>query len=536
MAKKRRTGLLLALALALSAILVVAVVLAVAPSPPDVVTPESDVTENVEEPVRTTGRAPPTPRERVTAEGSSYSDESVEEDAVDVPTPTHSPVGRDRMVHVTVVDERGGPVRDARVSSFSMHVVEQLKVTPEDATTDVAGKVTIRVPGASGFRVRAWTRDAAAIGDRISAAPDAELEVTLVMHPGREVAGRIESDVRTPIAGARVWLKLPTDDPFGLFVVTHADAEGRFRLGGVADFLLDDPKALVLATARSYVMLEEPIAHHADPSDLELRMERGQILFGRCVATGSAPVAGVRVSVDAAHAETARDGRFELTGVSRDGGFLELKPTSHVVPAPIRIAPATGEVDLGDILLLEGLPISGVVVDGEGKPVAWAAVVAHEQAHERNVRQTQADHEGRFTLPHIGEGPHTITAVPTQGGEWSSRVSGFAADVSAGTTGLRIVVAGARTLLVSFKSQANREPVKVDSAEVEVTRTDVDTGKTVSAWAGPGMTTVRISFPEPGTYRVVVKVPGYEPATLEEVEILDDRETRIDALFREQPR
>ena len=81
----------------------------------------------------------------------------------------------------------------------------------------------------------------------------------------------------------------------------------------------------------------------------------------------------------------------------------------------------------------------------------------------------------------------------------------------------------------------DRSQVTVASAEVSAWRTDIETDRLGQAWAGSSIETVRIALDAPGTYAIEVSVPGYESATVEGIEIAADRETRIDALLRQQP-
>ena len=538
MATKRRSGLLVGVLLLLAALLGGAVWLVLSSGgdaaddgPP--AERREHVAPRAEPPPDRAGAT--TPRERVAAHPDGSTTTVIEPDTEtrrEAPGP--SPVAPTRTVNVTVVHEGGVPVRDAHVRAFS--IFGDVDVDPPDPVTDVEGRATLRIAGVSGFQLRAWTRDSAALGERVAAGPDEVLEVTLTLQPGRAVTGRVVSDVSTPIEDADVALRLPTGDPFGLRVTARSDHDGRFDLGGVPAALLDAAETRVLAAARGFLRRTARIEDVGTGGELLLRLERGLTVRGRCVAVGAAPVSGVRVDAGGVEqVSTGRDGRFELEGASPEGVVLELTPSQHVVPPPLLIPALTGEHDIGDVLLVEGRPVAGYVVDDGENPVPGATVEILEQERSRVVRTVQADGKGRFTAPHIGEGPHTVTATANAGAEWSSRLSGRVADVAAGTTGLRVVLTGGLTLLVEFKRDGDREPVGVASAEVEVTRTDVDVGRTVSAWAGPGMTSVRVSFDAPGRYRVVVKVPGYEPATVEDVEILGDRATRIDALFRRLP-
>ena len=79
-----------------------------------------------------------------------------------------------------------------------------------------------------------------------------------------------------------------------------------------------------------------------------------------------------------------------------------------------------------------------------------------------------------------------------------------------------------------------RSHVSVAAADVTAWRTDIDTDRRRQAWAGSNIKTVRITLDAAGTYAVEVSIPGYEPATVEGIEIAADREVTIDALLRQK--
>jgi hypothetical protein len=72
----------------------------------------------------------------------------------------------------------------------------------------------------------------------------------------------------------------------------------------------------------------------------------------------------------------------------------------------------------------------------------------------------------------------------------------------------------------------------------DVRLTAVATGDTPReygwAWAGGRIDAVRFEVEHAGVFAVSVEIPGYERATAEGVEVLWDRETRIEVLFRKQ--
>ncbi len=481
--------------------------------------------------------APRTPRERVIAP-TPPADTRGEPPGGDAPSaaraPRVAPEAPRRTVNVTVQREGGVPVRGAHVAASP--VFGGSGVLPGGAETDIEGRATISLAGGGAFVVRAWTDDAAALGDRLTAAPGETLDVTLRLEPGRPAVARVLTEASMPIAGARFTLLVQVDDPFGRSVSGTTDDDGRVDLGLFPARLLDHPRTRAYADARGYVRDPVPVADTTEGGEIVLRLARGQVVRGRCVAAGAAPVSGVRVSVPGVGVTTTDDdGRYEITGVPWEGGVLSIVPPAHAAPAPLTLPAAAGEIDLGDVVLTDGLPISGIVVDDLDRPVAGAKLSAVRRRRPLTVRTALSDALGRFTLPHIGDGPHTIVAEGTGEEGWNTSLSVRARDIGAGTTDLRLTLSEGRTLLVTFKLESDGSAVSVATVEVEYERTDGGEGASMSAWSGPDMTSVRIPFQDAGTYRVTLKVPGYEDATLEGVTISDDGATRLDALFRRAP-
>jgi len=494
--------------------------------------PEATETGRVTKSARPMPERPGPARERVETRDESVNETPAESD-VEYEFPDAKPLPP-RTLDVTVVREDGGPVRDAHVAAATSFGT--LAVSAEEAVTDVEGKVTLQLGGASIFRVRAWTRDAAGFSERVSLAPGASGAVTVRIVPGRRVRGVVassEGGAVPGLPGAKVTLSLATDDPFGLRVAVEAGRGGAFDLGIVPENRLLDRKTTIRADAEHHASLEAPFSDYADAAEVRLELERGQTVRGRCITGSGLPVPGVPMWLSEANQRTGDDGRFEFTGVARTGGSLVMRPRDHAMPRPIDIAAGHGEIDVGDVVLERGRPIAGTVVDAADAPVAGAVIRAWRVDWGLEVASATADENGVFELAHVGESAHTLVVSGGAGG-WTSKIVTTVGDVTAGTTGLRVVLSGGLSLLITFKNEADRSPVSVAAAEVTAWRTDIDTDRRGRAWAGSSIKTVRITLDAPGTYAVEVSIPGYEPATVEGIEISADRETTIDALLRQK--
>jgi uncharacterized GH25 family protein len=249
-----------------------------------------------------------------------------------------------------------------------------------------------------------------------------------VVHPGGAPAP--ESDVYL--------LKSSTSDPLSLYLahrrgqktepVAHVrtDAEGRFAIG-------------IQKAGESFdlrvVSEEHPEIQHKsikvrsedwyDTGDLEFTV--GSIVQGRVLdETGKFGIGDARVYLTIPgmthqmlptpgrergimtvtdnsgffrYANAPRDGVINLGAESTDYAFQELQNQQIKSGAPNDFT----------IELSRGQPISGVVVDQQGKPIVGAAVLASAQSAKMpQTGQTTTGTDGKFTLPILRAGPYQL--------------------------------------------------------------------------------------------------------------------------------
>jgi hypothetical protein len=484
----------------------------------------------------TTSRRPRRPADETTASEPAIAEpesgESAPEDGA------RSETVEQRHVRVTVTREGGSPVRGVRVTAFGRW--GRVEVRPDPAETDVNGRATLTVLGRATFRLRATTGQEAALGPRVSVERGATVEQVLVLAPAARLRGRVvAAATQSPVEEARVIAALPTDDPFGLQVEAETSSDGSFALPMIPESYFADPVTLtVKAEGYTEYGLNVFAADLAGPP-LQLELERGVTIRGRCVRVGGVPVPEVGVSVWAprqtVHAETDDGGVFELVGVPADFGRIVFLPLEHA-PRVLEGLASGGDLDLGDVLLEDGRPVTGVVVDGAGKPIPDASAQLRIDALDLQVRFASTDAEGRFTLEHVSEGAHTlIVTEPALGDNWSERTAVVVKDVLAGGPDLRVVLTGKLSLAVEFLLESDRSPIAVAEVKVEARHRDTGEHAFGGAWAGGSLTSVRVHFDAPGVYDVTITLPGYVPATVEAIEIFPDREARIEALLRKAP-
>jgi len=466
-------------------------------------------------------------RERVGA--AAWTDVEGADESEDEPEDAPTPDTPTRSIRVRVVRSDGGPVRDAHVSAFAAFM--RTPAVEISATTDVDGTATLDVTQLAQFRVRAWTQDAAGVSGLLSIDVGKSGDVSIHMEPARSVTGVVTSRESGPLPWARVEISLATDDAFGLRLRATTDRDGAFDLGMLPEERLRQDGTSIRASASGHATLSAPFSEFAEDAEVRLELERGQTVRGRFINTAGAPVGGVSVWGPGHFARSSADGTFELSGVPWTGETMHIKSASHAMPKPVALPAGVGEIDLGDIVLEDGVQITGFVFDAEGNAVSGAQVNVLQPEWGQIVANTQTNDRGEFVALHVGEGEYTLTASGVIGG-WTSSVSTTVPGIMAGATGVRIVLSGGRSLLITFRNESDRAQITVASAEVDVWRTGVVTERRAQAWAGASIQTVRIPFTEAGTYSVEISVPGYEPATMDNVEIFADRETRVDALLR----
>jgi protocatechuate 3,4-dioxygenase beta subunit len=277
-----------------------------------------------------------------------------------------------------VRDERGAPIPGARVAVFDEKRGAS-EVRPEGsddgaALTDAAGQY--RIPGLRRvlYAIRASADGHAATETRrslLTLTLDPHAKLDLVLPPAdREAHGVVVRDDGAPVAGARVIASSESHR-----VEATADESGRFRLPGLA--------------ARSYVLTATAEGLHpgspvdAAPSDAEIRLQlsRGASVAGR-IAAGTGPL-GVEIVrgdgplLPVARARVGENGAFVAEGLP-PGRYRVLARTQSAPPhASGFFELAAGErLDVGTIEPAPGGSVRGRVVDGDGRGIGDALVVA----------------------------------------------------------------------------------------------------------------------------------------------------------------
>jgi hypothetical protein len=172
--------------------------------------------------------------------------------------------------------------------------------------------------------------------------------------------------------------------------------------------------------------------------------------------------------------------------------------------------PAGGNVecDLGDVVFATPRPISGRVVDAEGRPVGGCALALRSnEMDSRDTGWAQADGEGRFTFAGAGVGRHEVVVEAAQG-------FGRAAGLRPGDEGVRVVLAPMPRLVVRMVDASTSQPAKTPLAVCVAHRvgTDAQEQHHTRIHEDSGVGPMSVPLPAPGRYEVQVRAIHYQPS------------------------
>lgn len=330
--------------------------------------------------------------------------------------------------------------------------------------------------------------------------------------------GRVVDDAGTPVAGAALRVGLHGADdqlqqpawgsaaeaawrrPPGSGV--HADSDGRFTL------FLDAAHLRTQSSAHAWVVALAPgfaaLAHRtpellSDTVDLgDLQLATGTELRAQTRGPGGQALPGVTVELlDLAPARpddlrsgvrlgaqideqrydevlravlrttSSVQGAVRLSGLPEGAATLNFsRPDLLELRLPDVVLTLPGPVDLGDVVLVPGGTIAGVLRDEQGVPVPdgyaaviWRDTLASAPAGARTQAKAATDAEGRFAISGLHEGLYELS-VSAPGHAWTHLPG-----VPTGTTDLQLVLPRSGELLISVRDALSGEPVP--GAEVE---------------------------------------------------------------------
>ena len=307
---------------------------------------------------------------------------------------------------------------------------------------------------------------------RVSAAQ--EFDTVIALRPAAAATGRVVDADGGPVAGAEVVASFVPDSPGSIRGMGGEEAQtssgegGAFRLTGLTPGLALEVRATADGFAPAVANLE-PIEARQTLDGLRLVLTRGTMLSGRVMGSGE-PLADAEITAvrqpetSSARVIFARERTYREETETSDGeGSFEYR---NLVVGSYRLrisAPGyaslflpgvrveAGGADLGALELEPGVEITGVVVDGDDRPVEGAEVyVSSEESRalsmlgltgERAPLAT-SDAGGAFVVPDRRRGERVELQV-SHGDHQPTRVTGVVAPTE---EPVRVVLRQAGTL------------------------------------------------------------------------------------------
>jgi uncharacterized GH25 family protein len=322
-----------------------------------------------------------------------------------------------------VTDSRGRAIEGAEVLSYgetSGFGGDSMAMLDEEAPLRTGSDGSFRIERLeSGKRYALTVRHAGYVEASVPGVPAPTLEpLTIELKAARSLSGRVLGPEGEPVEGATVfWFQ---DGNVSFDSAVKSDADGKFRITGFP------PGTLMLeAMAEGYANRRIEgieIPGDKDPEDLQITLQRAITLDVRVLNAEGEPVPGVSVSMQPVEPIPVEDRRMVLLhGLDPDrtdaAGRCRLtvpNPGNYWVLASRQGEPVRNQVEVHEgsnaveIRLPAITEISGRVVDGNGAPVARAAVnLRQNEALQR--RWTSAD--GTFVFSDVADGEYRVAAV-----------------------------------------------------------------------------------------------------------------------------
>jgi len=310
-----------------------------------------------------------------------------------------------------------------RVESEAGKAISAATVTLESAQgqrqtkTDGDGRFAFRDLLPLQGRLRVTMPGYAIATERVDLASQKE-PLRIVLKPQRRVVLQLLDEQDKPVSGLMVQILGPEPGE------ALSNADGLVSMDGVGN----EPLQVPIRVLDKFYRLERPVMllrleGGTEPILLKIKVKRGGRIAGRVLEAGTdgpIPAATVWIAQEGrpvAAEKTDSDGRFALDAVTPGRYILVVSHPVYALSAD-RVEVASGREVRLDLRLSLGATVSGLIVDGQGKPVRravvravrwWPAGIAAE-AGDKSVpialpwRAVRADDEGRFRLEHLPAG------------------------------------------------------------------------------------------------------------------------------------
>ncbi len=435
-------------------------------------------------------------------------------------------------VVATIVDESKQPIAGASVRAYDMG--------DRTVTTDAKGEATLKPVRPGYVSVQAIAEGYAGnTGYATVGSAGAKATLTLTLHKGFMLTGRVLDEVGKPVAKAKVYTAggewsddWSPDDAGGedtdasRDVITNDSGEFTFKA------LASGPHTLVALDGEHAPGRTQIVIDNRALTGVEIRMKAGGVLAGRVVDADKkpAPFVPVRVagtgnqlwSLGRRQAISDKDGKFELRGLVRtklQARAESDKAASKVVEVDLT---TTGQKKDLELVLTEVGTIAGIVVDDAGAPVPEVSVNAFpdimggastDSLALADMSSAITDGAGKFVVAGLPEGQYKLWATRGRaaGQEWGQHGQ----SAKTGDTAVRLTLPATGQLIGKLVIEGGDAP--------KLARVHVGYQAPVSVENGA----FTIKELTPGKYHVTFRGPEFAELAQPNVEILPGKTTDL---------
>lgn len=222
---------------------------------------------------------------------------------------------------------------------------------------------------------------------------------------GRVVDGRNEQ----PVAHATVEVSAMYRD-------WHAetDDDGRFKVSSLPPGLAE-----ITVDASGFARYKQEVASIEEATELQIALQPQRVVRLKIEDESAKPLVGVQVELiapkqnDLRTAISDEDGRAAFSGISADAEvvFARLTYAGYLSADSFDRSIALSKDDLDSehaLRMVRAASITGVVRDGDGKPVNGARIMVGKDYSLRSAR-AWSDAEGKFTIDGLSKGRNVLT-------------------------------------------------------------------------------------------------------------------------------
>jgi hypothetical protein len=213
--------------------------------------------------------------------------------------------------------------------------------------------------------------------------------------------GQVVGPDNKPLGGADVWLGSSPDRE------TTSSDDGAFAFDGVVG------KSYTLSASQGTLIGATTYKLTAGSDPVIIRLSEGARIAVTVVDDDKHPLANVRVVANSSQREatTDADGKALLQPVHPGWTMVEGHAAGYAFAQQVVTVGAGGAAATVRLTLHKGVAVAGRVVDEAGAPVARAHVTANNPPWGTAGDAVETDAQGKFALPTLAKGIHTVTAV-----------------------------------------------------------------------------------------------------------------------------